>query len=97
MLNNVMLVSAVQQSASAICLHMTPPFWIFFLLAHHRTLSRVPCATQYVFINYLVYISPQLVSVCQSRSPNSSPPPPPLLLLDIHRFVLYVCVSISAL
>ena len=41
-----------------------------------------------------------LVYICQSQSPNSShhhhsrPPLPPL---GIHTFVLYVCVSISAL
>ena len=33
--------------------------------------------------------------MCQSQSPNSSHPTP--FPLGIHTFVLYVCVSISAL
>ena len=38
-----------------------------------------------------------IVYICQSQSPNASPcPPPPLSPLGVHRFVLYICVSISA-
>ena len=40
------------------------------------------------------------VYTCQSQSPNSSHPhphPPPLSPLGVHMFVLYICVSISAL
>ena len=54
MLYNVMLVSAVQQSKSATCIHISPIFRIFFShLGHHRALSRVPCAKQSVLINDL--------------------------------------------
>ena len=41
LLYNVALVSAVQQSESAICIHVSLPFWILGL---HQPLSRVHCA-----------------------------------------------------
>ena len=55
------LVSAVQQSDSAICICML--YVCMYLLfvgfpshsGHHRALSRVPCAIQDVFISYLFY------------------------------------------
>ena len=43
-----MSVSAVQQSESAIHIHISPLFWTSSHLGHHRALSRVPCALQYV-------------------------------------------------
>ena len=45
MIYNVVLVSAVQQSQSAMHIHIADPlFWISFPLGHHRALNRVPCA-----------------------------------------------------
>ena len=44
MLYNVVLVSAAQQSESALRTHMSSLFRISFPLGHHRALSRVPCA-----------------------------------------------------
>ena len=35
--------------------------------------------------------------ICQSQSPNSSHLPPLLFPLGVHTFVLYICVSISAM
>ena len=62
------------------------------LLCHHKALSRVPSAMQEVLIRYLF---PTIaVYICQSQSPNSSYSPYPL---DVHVFVLYICVSVSAL
>ena len=57
-------------------------------LGHHRSLSRVPCAIRKVLISYLFYT--WQCCMCQSQSPVSSH-------IGIHMFVLYVCVSISAL
>ena len=55
---------------------------------HHKALSRVPCAIQYVLLSFLFYTY-SIVYICQSQSPNSSYPPFPL---GIHTFVLYVCL-----
>ena len=52
---NVVLVSTVQQSESAINIHISPLFGFPSHLIHHRTLSRVPCAIQQVLISYLFY------------------------------------------
>ena len=46
LLYNVVLVSAVQQSESAIYAHISPLLWISFPFGHHRALSQVPCARQ---------------------------------------------------
>ena len=61
-------------------------------LGHHRALSRVPCAIQQVLISYLFYTQ-QGIYV----NPNLPIYPTPLSRLGIHTFVLYFCVSISAL
>ena len=46
-------VSAVQQNESAMRIHVFPSFFGFpSLLGHHRALSRVPCAIQWVPISY---------------------------------------------
>ena len=61
-------------------------------LGHHRALSRAPCAIQWVLISYLFYTQ-QCIYVNPSLPIYCTPPSP----LGIHTFVLYVCVSISAL
>ena len=52
---NVMLVSTVQQSESAIHTHVLCLFGFPSHSGHHSVLSRVPCAIQYVLISYLFY------------------------------------------
>ena len=52
MLYNVVLASIVQQSESAIHIHISPSFGFPSHLCHHSTLSRVPCIIQYIIINY---------------------------------------------
>ena len=48
MLYDVMLVSTVQQNESDTHIHTCPPFGLPSHAVHHRALSRVPCAVQYV-------------------------------------------------
>ena len=58
LLYDVVLVSTVQQSKSAICIHILPaPHFFGFSshLGHHRALRRVLCATQSVLFSYLFY------------------------------------------
>ena len=96
LLYNVVLVSTVQQSESTICIHISPLFWFSFPF-------RSPQSTEQSSLSYTVH-SHQLsilyivsiVYVCQSQSPNSSHPHP-ISPLGVHTFVLYICVSISAL
>ena len=59
LLSNAVLVSTVQQNESAIHIHSSPPYWIPSHSGHHRTLSRSPCAIQYVLISYSLYIQYQ--------------------------------------
>ena len=47
----------------------------------------------YAAVSYYLSILYILVYTCQSQSPNLSTP---TSLLGVHRFVLYICVSISA-
>ena len=76
-----MWVSAIWQSESAVCIHISPPPWIFLLppscpLGHHGALSKPPRATQH----FPLAISHKIRSICQFYSPNSSrlPLPPTL-------------------
>ena len=55
MLYNVVFISTIQQSESAVCIHKCPHFWISFPCGHHGALSRVPCAVQQVLFSYLSY------------------------------------------
>ena len=41
-----MLVSTVEQSESAVCLHISPPFGFPSRAGRHGALSRVPCGVQ---------------------------------------------------
>ena len=82
LLYNVVLVSAVQRSESAICIHKSPPSWVSLLLSHltllshHRAQSWAPYdiqqpPTSYLFTHGSIYVS-ILYSVFVSPSP--SPP-----------------------
>ena len=51
-----MLVSAVQQSESAICIHIGPPSPPSHPLGRHRALSWAPCAILQLPTSYLFYI-----------------------------------------
>ena len=84
-LYNVVLASNAQQNESAIHIHISPPFWISLHLGHHRALSRVPCAIQYVPLGCLFYTQYQQ---CICVNPNLPiPPTPPLFpLVSIHLF-----------
>ena len=60
LLYNVVLVSAVQWSESAVRIHMSPPSWASLPppphptpLGHHRALSWAPCAIQKLPTSYL--------------------------------------------
>ena len=63
--SNVVLLSAVQQSESAICIHISTLFKISSHLGHCRALSRARWATQSVFTSYLFY-----TSYCTYVNPN---------------------------
>ena len=71
-----MLISTVQWSESAICIHISPLFWIPSHLGHHRALSRVPCAIQQVLISYLFYTY-QCIYVSPNLPIHLTPPFPP--------------------
>ena len=101
-----MLVSKIQQNELAIPINITPPFWNFFPLGHHRALGRVPCAMQYILISYLTH---SINSVYVSIPVSEFLPLPPFPLIqekciyflytykkNVYVFV-YVCVSISPL
>ena len=73
---NIVLVSAVQQSESTICIHTSPPSWTSVTptphptpLVHNRVLSWAPCAIQQVpsILHMIVY-------TCQSYSPSLAIP-----------------------
>ena len=88
---NVVLVSDVQQSEESVICYLLF-FQTSFPLDHHGALNRVPCHIQQVLISYLFYTQ-QCIYV-NSNLPIYSTLSFPL---GIHKFVLYVCVSISAL
>ena len=67
LLYNVVLVSTLQQSESAIHIHISPFFVFPSHLGHHRSLSTVPCAIQQALISYLFYTQYQQ---CMYVNPN---------------------------
>ena len=83
---NVMLVSTVQQSESAIHTHISPLFFFSFPFGQHRAMSRVPCVIQQVLISYLFYAQYQqciYVNLNLSIHPSN---PTPYPLVDICLF-----------
>ena len=90
MLYEFLLYSKVSQSY----IHIYPLFWGFpSHLGHYRALSRVSCVTQQLLISSLFYT---LYQQCTYVSPNL-PTHLTFYSLGVLTFVLYVCVSISAL
>ena len=87
---NTVVVSALQPSGSAKCIHTSPLFWICFLV-------RSPPSTESSSLCYTVG-SHQLLTLYsattmytrQSQFPNSSHHSP--FFLGIDMFVLYVCL-----
>ena len=87
LLYNVVLVSAVQQSESAICsIHIFPYFWISFPFCSLQNIdSSLLCCT--VGSHQLSILYPvSIVHMCQPQSPPSSYPTP----IPLDTFVLYI-------
>ena len=72
LLYNVVLVSAVQQSESAIHIHISPSFWISFPFRSPQTTEQ--SSLYYTFCSHQLPILYTVVYICQSQSPNSSHP-----------------------
>ena len=87
-----MSVSIVHQNESGYVYINPLPCGFSSHSGHHGAPNRVPSAIQYVLISNLFYTLVSIVFMGQSQSPNS-----PHSLVGIHTFVLYICVSISAL
>ena len=94
LLHTAVSVSAVQQSQSALFIHIYL-FWGFLShLGHHRALSRVPCAKQQVLISYLfyiqqcIYVSPNLPIHPTAHFPLQYP-----YICSLHVSRLYFCFA----
>ena len=73
---------------------VTTSLFFFFFFNHFKMYVL------FYFIFYQLSVLYTSVYTCQSQSPNSSHPHHPhprLSPLGVHTFVLYICVSISAL
>ena len=63
MLYSVVLVSAVQQSESAMCIHKFPLLFLFpSHLGRHRALRKVACAVQQVLNGLVAKLRPTLAT-----------------------------------
>ena len=98
MLHNVVLVSSVQQSESAIYIYIYIYTYLFFKISvplvtiEHQVefpvlYSSLSLSIYFIHVNSSVYM---LVPIFQFILHPPSP-------LGVHKFVFYVCVSISAL
>ena len=86
LIDNVVLISAVQQSDSFI--HIYTSFLIFFsIMVYHRILSRVPV----LYSKALLFIHP-IYNSLHLLTPNSqsTPPHPPSSLASTSRFSMSV-------
>ena len=90
MLCQFLLYSTVNR----LCIYIYPlSFGLPSHLGYHRALSRVPCAIEQILVSYLLYIWQCIYAKPYLPiHPNLFPFP-----LGVHRFVLYVCVSIPIL
>ena len=74
LLYNILLVSAIQQSESAIRIHISPLFWISFPFKSPQSDEQSSlCYTVGSHQLSILYIV-STVYICQSQSPNSSYP-----------------------
>ena len=88
LLYNVVLVSAVQQSASAVRIHISPLFWISFPFRSPQSIEQSSlCYTAGSHQISVLYI----VCICQSQSPNSSHPAQ-IHFLKIELYYIYCCM-----
>ena len=94
LLYNIVLISAIQQSESATHIHIYLFFRFPSRLGRHRARSGVSGAIQQVHISYLFYPQDQQYMYVNPSLPVHPASPFPL---GIHKFILYLCVSISAL
>ena len=77
-------------------LHMQPLFLGFpSHLGHHRALSRVPCALQYVLISYLFYTQYQQCTVSVPVSQLIHSPPFPLVSIPSFSASLSLFLSLA--
>ena len=94
LLYNVMLISTVQQSESAMCIHISPLFRISFPFRSPQSIvvfrvlySRFSLVTYFIHRIDSVYVSPNL---------PAHPTLPPFSL-GVHSFLLCICVFVSVL
>ena len=75
LLYDAVLVSAAQQSESAIHIHIAPLFSSH--LDHHRALGRVPCAIGNTRLSLVIYFIHSINTVCMSIPISQFIPSPP--------------------
>ena len=83
-----MSVSAVQWSESAICMHISPLFWISFPFRSPQSTEFPVLYSRFSLVIHFIHSSVYM------SIPISQFIPPHLCPLGVHTFVLYVCVSI---
>ena len=100
MLYTVVLVSAVEQSESAICIHISP-YPLPLEPSSHTSIPPLKVITEHQAEHPVLYSSFPLAIYLTHRSAYVSvllsqfipPPPSP----HVHKSVLYVCISFPAL
>ena len=94
LLYNVVSVSVLQQSESAICVHISPPSWVSSHLCHGRSLSRVPYRFWLIiyFIHSSIYM---LIPISQFIPPHPFPSWCPYQVYSVQ-LCLYYCFANSS-
>ena len=87
-----MLISTIQQSESAVSIHISPLYWTSLPphpipLGHHRAPGWAPCVIQQLPTSYLFFT---VVNICQCYSLGSSNPLFPLLPPQVHSLHLHL-------
>ena len=95
-----MLVFKVQQSDSALCIHISPYFLISLPCRSPKSIGESPLS-RFSLVIYFIHSTNSVcvcVCVCVCISiPISQFLPPSSLFLSVHMFVVHICVSSSAL
>ena len=76
---------------------MVPALKVFFFFFFFNLILFIFLYSRFLLVINFIHISVYIVNPNRPIHHATTPTSPPLSLLHVHTFVLYICVSVSAL